>query len=204
MTCCSPTSSGCSGGCRYSPAGSTSPPPRRSAAGDDVAVDDIVDILDHLVDKSLVSVIDRHDGTRYRLLQTMVDYGRERLGRGRRGRRDPGPASAVDGRVRGGGRARPARSRPAAVDPPAGLRVGQRPCRDGLGGRAGTGCRRGGDGRRAGVRLVHHRRGCRRAGVDRPSPRDRGRVLGGAAGGGRGVGSLVDPDRCGGGGERRG
>ena len=143
-------------------------------AGDDVAVGDVVDILGHLVDKSLVSVIDRDDGTRYRLLQTLVDYGRERLDRGRRGRGDPGPSSAVDGRVRGGGRARPARGRPAAVDPPAGLGAGQRPCRAGLGGAAGTGRRRGGDGRRAGVRLVHHRRGCRRAGLHRPSPRDGG------------------------------
>jgi predicted ATPase/DNA-binding SARP family transcriptional activator len=49
-------------------------------AGHDVAVGDIVDILGHLVDKSLVSVIDRDDATRYRLLQTMVDYGHERLG----------------------------------------------------------------------------------------------------------------------------
>ncbi len=48
-------------------------------AGDDVAVGDIVDILGHLVDKSLVSVVGREDGTRYRLLQTLVDYGRERL-----------------------------------------------------------------------------------------------------------------------------
>ena len=48
-------------------------------AGDDVAVGDIVDILGHLVDKSLVSVTSRDDGTRYRLLQTLVDYGRDRL-----------------------------------------------------------------------------------------------------------------------------
>ena len=49
------------------------------AAGDDVDVGDIVDILGQLVDKSLVSVADRDAGTRYRLLQTLVDYGRERL-----------------------------------------------------------------------------------------------------------------------------
>ena len=92
-------------------------------AGDDVAVGDIVDILGHLVDKSLVSVIEprrRHplpaacrpssttaasgsveageaDATRDRHLRWMVEF-------------------AADGR------ARPARTRPAALDPPAGLR----------------------------------------------------------------------------------
>ncbi len=48
-------------------------------AADDIARDDIVDIVGHLVDKSLVSVVSREDGTRYRLLQTLVDYGRARL-----------------------------------------------------------------------------------------------------------------------------
>ena len=48
-------------------------------AGDDVAVGDVVDILGHLVDKSLVAVMSRDDGTRYRLLETLVDYGRARL-----------------------------------------------------------------------------------------------------------------------------
>ena len=49
------------------------------AAGDDVDVTGIVDILGQLVDKSLISVADRDAGTRYRLLQTLVDYGRGRL-----------------------------------------------------------------------------------------------------------------------------
>jgi predicted ATPase/DNA-binding SARP family transcriptional activator len=49
------------------------------AAGDDVDVTGIVDILGQLVDKSLMSVADRDLGTRYRLLQTLVDYGRVRL-----------------------------------------------------------------------------------------------------------------------------
>jgi predicted ATPase/DNA-binding SARP family transcriptional activator len=48
-------------------------------AGDDVAVSDIVDLVGRLVDKSLVAVVNRADGTRYGLLQTLVDYGRERL-----------------------------------------------------------------------------------------------------------------------------
>ncbi len=49
------------------------------AAGDDVDVTVVVDILGQLVDKSLISVADRDFGTRYRLLQTLVDYGRARL-----------------------------------------------------------------------------------------------------------------------------
>jgi predicted ATPase/DNA-binding SARP family transcriptional activator len=51
----------------------------RVCAGDGVVGGDVVDILGHLVDKSLVSVVSRDDGTRYGLLQTLVDYGRERL-----------------------------------------------------------------------------------------------------------------------------
>ena len=49
------------------------------AAADDVPAADMVDVLGQLVDKSLVSVVGRDAGTRYRLLQTLVDYGRERL-----------------------------------------------------------------------------------------------------------------------------
>jgi tetratricopeptide (TPR) repeat protein len=61
------------------------------AAGDGVAVGDVVDILGQLVEKSLISVTDREDGTRYRLLQTLVDYGRERL-------REAGEAEATGDR----------------------------------------------------------------------------------------------------------
>jgi predicted ATPase/DNA-binding SARP family transcriptional activator len=49
------------------------------AAGDDIDVGAIVDILGQLVDKSLISVADRDPATRYRVLQTLVDYGRRRL-----------------------------------------------------------------------------------------------------------------------------
>ena len=58
-------------------------------AGDDVAAGDIVDILGHLVDKSLVSVIEPR---RRHPLPTAADPRRLRPGapgRGRRGRRDP-------------------------------------------------------------------------------------------------------------------
>jgi predicted ATPase/DNA-binding SARP family transcriptional activator len=48
-------------------------------AGDDVARDDVVDVIGHLVDKSLVVVTEREGVTRYRLLQTIADYGREKL-----------------------------------------------------------------------------------------------------------------------------
>ena len=48
-------------------------------AGDDVAVEDIADLLAHLVDKSLL--IADHSGpeVRFRLLQTLGLFGRERL-----------------------------------------------------------------------------------------------------------------------------
>jgi predicted ATPase len=40
---------------------------------------DIIDLLGNLVDKSLVTVSSRDGQTRYTLLQTLTDYGRERL-----------------------------------------------------------------------------------------------------------------------------
>ncbi|HEY4609413.1 MAG TPA: hypothetical protein VIH06_09420, partial [Ilumatobacteraceae bacterium] len=48
-------------------------------AAKDLAPADVIDILSHLVDKSLVSVVTREGEARYRLLQTLVDYGRMRL-----------------------------------------------------------------------------------------------------------------------------
>src|SRR5574337_311818 len=41
--------------------------------------DDVLDLLASLVDKSLVSVDHRDDGTRYRMLETIRDYAREKL-----------------------------------------------------------------------------------------------------------------------------
>ena len=40
---------------------------------------DIIDLLGNLVDKSLVTVSHRDGQARYALLQTLVDYGRDRL-----------------------------------------------------------------------------------------------------------------------------
>jgi predicted ATPase/DNA-binding CsgD family transcriptional regulator len=49
-------------------------------AGGDIEEDDILDLLSHLIDKSLVSVAE-HEGpeARYRLLETVRQYGREKL-----------------------------------------------------------------------------------------------------------------------------
>jgi predicted ATPase/DNA-binding SARP family transcriptional activator len=48
-------------------------------SGDDVASEDVIDLVARLVDKSLVVVVERDGLTRYQLLQTIVDYGREKL-----------------------------------------------------------------------------------------------------------------------------
>jgi predicted ATPase/DNA-binding SARP family transcriptional activator len=49
------------------------------ASGDDVPISDVVDIVGHLVDKSLVARATRAGDTRFHLLQTFVDYGQMRL-----------------------------------------------------------------------------------------------------------------------------
>jgi predicted ATPase/DNA-binding NarL/FixJ family response regulator len=48
-------------------------------AGVDVEDDEVLDLLSRLVDKSLVYVAERGGQTRYRLLETVRQYGRERL-----------------------------------------------------------------------------------------------------------------------------
>jgi tetratricopeptide (TPR) repeat protein len=48
-------------------------------SGDGVAAAEVADLLDHLVDKSLVQVSRRGGPPRFTMLQTLVDYGRERL-----------------------------------------------------------------------------------------------------------------------------
>jgi predicted ATPase/DNA-binding CsgD family transcriptional regulator len=48
-------------------------------AGEDLGRDEVLDLLTHLVDKSLVVVWEGGDGTRYRLLESVRQYGRERL-----------------------------------------------------------------------------------------------------------------------------
>ncbi|MGQ0572690.1 MAG: BTAD domain-containing putative transcriptional regulator [Pseudonocardia sp.] len=47
--------------------------------GDGSTVDDTLDLLTGLVDKSTVTVVDTGAGTRYRILETLRDHGRERL-----------------------------------------------------------------------------------------------------------------------------
>ena len=48
-------------------------------AGEDVAEEDVLDLLASLVDKSLVVEEERNGATRYRMLETMREYARERL-----------------------------------------------------------------------------------------------------------------------------
>ena len=72
--------------CRLSifPAGWTLEAAEEVCSGDPIAVDDMLDHLSRLVDKSLVSVeaaseVDPAAGRRYRFLDTVRQYGRERL-----------------------------------------------------------------------------------------------------------------------------
>jgi DNA-binding CsgD family transcriptional regulator/tetratricopeptide (TPR) repeat protein len=48
-------------------------------SGEGIEEDDVLDLLTHLVEKSLVLVVARDDETRYRLLETVRQYGREKL-----------------------------------------------------------------------------------------------------------------------------
>jgi len=48
-------------------------------ASDETPMSDVVDLLGNLVDKSLVTVSHRNGQTRYTMLQTLVDYGRQQL-----------------------------------------------------------------------------------------------------------------------------
>jgi predicted ATPase len=48
-------------------------------AGKDLQRDEVLELLSHLVDKSLVAVWEKDGETRYRLLETVRQYGREKL-----------------------------------------------------------------------------------------------------------------------------
>jgi predicted ATPase/class 3 adenylate cyclase len=48
-------------------------------AGGAIAPDDVLDLVSHLVDKSLLTAAEVGDGIRYRLLETLRQYGRDRL-----------------------------------------------------------------------------------------------------------------------------
>ena len=87
-TCCSTTNGGCSHGSPCSPAGAISTPPSRCAPTTRSIATDILDLLGRLVDKSLVvAEFDESGDVRYSQLQTLWEYGRERLADIRRGRR---------------------------------------------------------------------------------------------------------------------
>ena len=59
-------------------------------AGDGIEAVEVLDLLTRLVDKSLVVVDEQPDGTaRYRLLETLRQYGQGQARRRRRGRGDP-------------------------------------------------------------------------------------------------------------------
>ena len=79
-TSCSWTRNGsCSTVCRCSPAASMWLRPKRSAQTAGVAHDDVLDLLASLVDKSMVVAERAPGGSRYRLLETLREYGEERL-----------------------------------------------------------------------------------------------------------------------------
>ena len=77
---------------RSSPAASTWRRPRRCAAPSRWTRCDVLDLLGSLVEKSLVMLEERDDGSRYRMLETIRDYAREKLAAERRGRRHRGAA----------------------------------------------------------------------------------------------------------------
>src|SRR5204863_7843743 len=51
----------------------------RVGAGSDLVTEDVLDILGHLVDKSLVVLDESHDSPRYKFLETIRQYAREKL-----------------------------------------------------------------------------------------------------------------------------
>lgn len=57
----------------------------RVCAGEDVGEDEVLDLLDSFVDKSLVIAEERAGVTRYRMLETVHEYARERLNEARDG-----------------------------------------------------------------------------------------------------------------------
>ena len=102
-TCSSPTSGRCSGGSRSSPAASSSRRSRACAPAASSTPPSIADVLARLVEKSLVAADDGSSRERrYRLLETVRLYARERLERGgreRRARRPTRPLGARAGRA---------------------------------------------------------------------------------------------------------
>src|SRR5438093_12052914 len=74
------TSAGCFGDCQCSQAAGRWTQPRRSVTPDDSAGGEVLDLLTRLIDKSMVVVQGGASGVeRYRLLETLRQYGQERL-----------------------------------------------------------------------------------------------------------------------------
>ena len=67
-----------SAGSPFSPGGSRSKPPRQWV-GEGIRGDEVLELLTSLVDKSLVLVAEQDGEARYRLLETVSQYGREKL-----------------------------------------------------------------------------------------------------------------------------
>jgi predicted ATPase/DNA-binding SARP family transcriptional activator len=57
----------------------TLPAAEQVCAGDTISRDDVADLLARLVDRSLVMAIQTRPGVRFRILQTLAEYGREKL-----------------------------------------------------------------------------------------------------------------------------
>ena len=74
-----PPNSDCSPACRCSPEAAPSRPSRRCAAAIPSTRDEVMDLVTGLVARSLVVAEDGSAGTRYRLLETIRQYGEERL-----------------------------------------------------------------------------------------------------------------------------
>ena len=77
-----PRPSGCCGpGCRCSPAGSSSTRPRAICADHRLAAEEVLELLAALADKSILIAEHGEGGVRYRLPETLREFGQERLQR---------------------------------------------------------------------------------------------------------------------------
>ncbi len=85
-------------------------------AADAVLGDGAFDAVQGLVDQSLLSVRDAAGGVRYRMLETVREFGRLQLEQRRRGRRGARGQARLGDRVRGPPRRRPVRPRPVRDD----------------------------------------------------------------------------------------
>ena len=96
-----------SAGWRFSPTASTSTAPRRYAGWGTVEPSDVLDLMTRLIDKSLVVAVRNGDDYRYRMLETLRQYGRDQSGSGGRAGRVRRPAACVGRRLGAAARDRP-------------------------------------------------------------------------------------------------